>query len=68
MGCVVEPNIYYNVVIYIMKLDRTSTIELLRRRIIELAIENCAPQFENYSNQEIIKACVLYRVSPFYFV
>lgn len=51
-----------------MKLDRTSTIELLRQRIIELAIQNCSPQFENYTNHELIKACSLYRISAYYFV
>jgi hypothetical protein len=51
-----------------MKLDRNSTIQLLRERIIELAFENCSPQFENYSNLELIKACALYRISPYYFV
>lgn len=51
-----------------MKLDRQSTIQLLRERIIYLAIENCSPQFENYTNHEIIKACSIYRISPYYFV
>jgi len=51
-----------------MKLDRASTIQMLRRRIIELAIQNCSPKFEEYSNLELLKVCALYRVPPYYFV
>lgn len=50
-----------------MKLDRTKSIELLRLRIIELNFTNTYPLFETYSNQQIIKACEIYKIRACYY-
>ena len=50
-----------------MKLHRESTIKLLRLRIIELNFTNTYPLFETYSNQQIIKACEIYKIQPCYY-
>jgi len=57
----------YIFVIYIMKINRETTIKLLRLRIIELNFKNCDPMFETYSNQQIVKACEIYKITPCYY-
>jgi hypothetical protein len=50
-----------------MKLNREHTIQEIIKVLIFLNLPH-AQQFEKYSNQELIKVCRLYRVSPYYFV
>lgn len=50
-----------------MKLNRPYTINEIIKKLIELNLPH-EQQFEKYSNQEIIKVCRLYKVSPYYFV
>jgi hypothetical protein len=57
---------YIYFVIYIMKVDRNRTIQLIRMRIIELDIINCSPQLESYTAQQLIKVCSIYGIKPYY--
>jgi len=50
-----------------MKLNKEKTIQEIIKKLIELNLPH-AQQFEKYSNQEIIKVCRLFKVSPYYFV
>lgn len=50
-----------------MKINRDQTIKLLRMRIIELNFSNTYPLFETYSNQQLVKACEIYKITPCYF-
>lgn len=50
-----------------MKLNRELTIKAIRQKIIELNIKNCEPLFETYTNQQLVKACGIYAINPWYF-
>ena len=50
-----------------MKINRETTIKLLRLRIIELQFKNCDPLFETYSNQQLVKSCEIYKINPCYY-
>jgi len=56
----------YIIVIYIMKIDRETTIKLIRQRIIDLDIKNCKPMLETYTTQQLIKVCEIYGIIPYY--
>jgi len=50
-----------------MKLNRDYTIKEIIKVLISLNLP-ASQQFEKYTNQELIKVCRLYKVSPYYFV
>lgn len=50
-----------------MKLNREHTIQEIIKVLIELNLPH-EQKFQTYSNQEIIKVCRLFKVSPYYFV
>jgi hypothetical protein len=50
-----------------VKLNRDFTIQEIIKKLIELNLPH-EQQYEKYSNQEIIKVCRMFKVSPYYFV